>query len=96
MIGFVKTDNNRVYHILNKKLRRGKPQLNEIINLFFGTEPYAPRTLTRFFIVFAFDASIFTSLLRHDVPFDSPRVHQKTTATAVVFVYGGGGVRAFK
>ena len=45
---------------------------------------------------YAFDASIFTSLLRHDVPFDSPRVHQKTTATAVVFVYGGGGVRAFK
>ena len=43
---------------------------------------------------YAFDASIFTSLLRHDVPFDSPRVHQKTTATAVVFVYGG--VRAFK
>ena len=39
---------------------------------------------------YAFDASIFASLLRHDVPFDSPRVHQKTTATAVVFVYGGG------
>ena len=43
---------------------------------------------------FTFDASIFASLLRHDVPSDSPRVHQKTTATAVVFVYGG--VRAFK
>ena len=38
---------------------------------------------------FTFDASIFASLLRHDVPFDSPRVHQKTTATAVVFCIRG-------
>ena len=45
---------------------------------------------------FTFDASIFVTLFRRFAPFDSPRVHQKTTATAVVFVYGGGGVRAFK
>ena len=45
---------------------------------------------------FTFDASIFVTLFRRFAPSDSPRVHQKTTATAVVFVYGGGGVRAFK
>ena len=43
---------------------------------------------------FTFDASIFVTLFRRFAPSDSPRVHQKTTATAVVFVYGG--VRAFK
>ena len=43
---------------------------------------------------YAFDASIFVTLFRRFAPSDSPRVHQKTTATAVVFVYGG--VRAFK
>ena len=38
---------------------------------------------------FTFDASIFVTLFRRFAPSDSPRVHQKTTATAVVFVIRG-------
>ena len=39
---------------------------------------------------FTFDASIFVTLFRRFAPSDSPRVHQKTTATAVVLFYFRG------
>ena len=39
---------------------------------------------------FTFDASIFVTLLRRFAPSDSPRVHQKTTAFAVVLFYFRG------
>ena len=38
---------------------------------------------------FALRVNSLSSLFRRFAPSDSPRVHQITTATAVVFVYGG-------